>query len=36
MNFLTSLNPVDLEIPFFVVVVGLTYFCGLLLFGQFL
>jgi hypothetical protein len=36
MNLETTFNPMQLETPFFALVVGLTYFCGLLLFVQFL
>ncbi len=36
MNLRRILTPKQLEMPFFAVVVGLTYVCGLLLFGQFL
>jgi hypothetical protein len=36
MNLGTTFTPKHLEFPFFAVVVGLTYVCGLLLFGQFL
>jgi hypothetical protein len=36
MELRTMLSPKQLEMSFFAVVVGLTYVCGLLLFGQFL
>ena len=36
MNSVTNIDPVQLEMPFFLIVVGLTYVCGLLLFAQFL
>jgi len=36
MSLLTNIDPAQLEMPFFLAVVGMTYFCGLLLLAQFL
>jgi hypothetical protein len=36
MNFPTNIDPTQLELPFFLFVVGMTYVCGLLLFAQLL
>ena len=34
MNLPTNIEPSQLELPFFLLVVGMTYVCGLLLFAQ--
>jgi len=36
MNLPTHIDLSQLELPFFLLVVGMTYVCGLLLFAQFL
>jgi len=36
MNLSTHIDLAQLELPFFLLVVGMTYVCGLLLFAQFL
>lgn len=36
MSALTHMHPAELEMPFFLAVVAMTYFCGLLLIAQFL
>lgn len=36
MKLMTTVNPAQLELPFFLLVVGMTYVCGLLLLAQFL
>lgn len=36
MSPLTHIHPAELEMPFFLAVVAMTYFCGLLLVAQFL
>ena len=36
MNAPTYFDPVQLELPFYLLVVGMTYVCGLLLFAQLL
>jgi hypothetical protein len=36
MKFPTNIDTAQLELPFFLFVVGMTYVCGLLLVAQFL
>jgi hypothetical protein len=36
MNLLTNIDPVQLEMPFFLTIVGLMHVCGVLLFAQLL
>ncbi len=36
MNALTKIDPAQLELPFFLLMVGMTYVCGVLLLAQLL